>query len=210
MKESWDSLCDDVQNLKEQLEELLEMVPQSAKFHQKTNAINKVWKRLQKGVNDVDQFITPVKSIKVVSPLLEDGDFKQAWQLWKDYLNEQWGIVMRSRAELMGLKRMADIAEEKPALAIKYLEFAMSRMDRNFYKVNETEMPKDSEKTNGKTVIKLPANYVRTPAGVPSGGGATVNQEKPVMKVKQKTIEEEIEEFKASKAKSRKAGISRR
>lgn len=196
MKEQWDILLNETQNLKEQLEEMLEMVPLSAKFHKKTSEITKVWKRLQRAVNDVDQFITPVKSIKVVSPLLEDGDFKQAWQLWKDYLNEQWGIVMRSRAELMGLKRMADIAEEKPALAIKYLEFAMSRMDRNFYKVNETEMP---EKTNGKTVIKLPANYLRTPAGVPSGGGAPGNEEKPVMKVKQKTIEEEINEFKAMK-----------
>ena len=200
MKESWDTLCDDVQNLKEQLEELLEMVPQSAKFHQKTNAINKVWKRLQKGVNDVDQFISPVKSVKVSCPLLEDAEFKKTWQFWKEYLNEQHGIVMRSRAELMSLKRMMDISEGKPEVAIKTLEFVMSRStDKNFYKVKETELaPEPADKTNGKTVIKLPANYLRTPTAAPSGG-------EEAKKIKQKTIGEEIEEFRESKARGKKS-----
>lgn len=164
MREQWETLCAETQNLKEQLEELLEMLPLSAKFQQKTNAINKRWKRLQHAVNDVDQFITPVKSVKVVSPLLESEDFKKAWQFWKEYLNEQHGIVMRSRAELMGLKRMHDLTEGKPELAIKYLEFAMSRpTDKNFYKVNEAELvpAAQEEKPAGKTVIKLPPNYLK-------------------------------------------------
>jgi len=165
MRQSWDTLLNETQSLKEQLESLLEMVPQSAKFHKKTQEINKVWKRLQRAVNDVDQFITPVKSVKITSPLLEDAEFKATWQLWKEYLNEQHGIVMRSRAELMGLKRLAEISESKPDVAVKYLEFAISRpTDKNFYKVNELETKTETaEKPTGKTIIKLPPGYQKAP-----------------------------------------------
>lgn len=164
MKEEWENLLTEMSNLKDELETLLEMVPLSAKFHQKTSSINKIWKRLQRAVNQVDQYITPVKSIKVTSPLLSDPDFKSAWQMWKDYLNEQHGIVMRSRAELMGLKRIAEISEDKPELAIKYLEFAISRpTDKNFYKVNDTEIAQENkEEENPKKIIKLPKQYIST------------------------------------------------
>lgn len=162
MKEEWENLLAEMDNLKEELESLLEMVPLSAKFHKKTSSLKRIWKRLQRSVNQVDQFITPVKSVKVASPLLCDPDFKASWQMWKDYLNEQHGIVIRSRSELMGLKRLAEISDGKPELAIKYLEFAISRpTDKNFYKVNEVEMPVDNkEEAAAKKVIRLPAQYI--------------------------------------------------
>ena len=162
MKEEWENLLTEMSNLKDDLESLLEMVPLSAKFHQKTNSINKIWKRLQRAVNQVDQYITPVKSVKVTSPLLSDADFKTAWKMWKDYLNEQHGIVMRSRAELMGLKRLAEISEGNPGKAIKYLEFAISRpTDKNFYKVNDIDAnPDNDDREPPKKVIKLPSQYL--------------------------------------------------
>lgn len=146
MKEHWENLLTEIENLREELETLLEMVPQSPKFYKKASGINKIWKRLQKGVNQVDQFISSVKSVKVNSVLLNDSGFKETWQLWKDYLNEQHGIVMRSRSELMGLKRLGEISGDNPRLAIRYLEYAISRpTDKNFYKVNDIDSGEENQ-----------------------------------------------------------------
>jgi hypothetical protein len=160
MKDHWEKLEIEVLAFKEHLTEMLEMLPQSAKFHTKTGAINKAWTKLYKALNEMDQFITPVKSIEVNCPLLNDPAFRERWNFWKDYLNEQHGIFMRSRAELMALKRLADISCGNAATAIYYLEYAMSKINPNFYKVNEAEEPKTTGPAAQKQfVLKLPDKY---------------------------------------------------
>ena len=165
MKDHWEKLGTDTQAFKEKLQELLEMMPQSAKFYTAQNAINKAWKNLEKSHNAMDEFIAPVKSVEVKCQMLTDPTFSATWAMWKDYLNEQHGIVMRSRAELAALKRMVEISENNPAAAASYLEYAMSRVDKYFYKVNKVELPASVAAagggTNGKTIIKLPAKYTQ-------------------------------------------------
>lgn len=163
MKQSWDILQNDLLNLKTQIEELLEILPKSTVFYKKTMVLNKSWKNVLKSVHDVDAFITPVKSIKVHSPLLDNDEFKATWIFWKEYLSEQHGIVMRSRAEFMSLKRLMDISGNDPKSAIHTLEFVMSRpTDKNFYKIKSPEFPDSSGIPGRKTVFKLPVNYSKT------------------------------------------------
>jgi hypothetical protein len=170
MKQIWDTTEKHILEFKEELEKLIENLPKSAKFHQQTATINKLWKKVQTSLNEMDQYITPVKSIEVKCKLLEDTSFTQSWNFWKDYLNEQHGIFMRSRAELMSLKRMMELSDNNAQNAIRYLEFAMGRMDKNFYKVNETEEPKKPDTANAKTfVLKLPEKY-NTPKADPLEG----------------------------------------
>lgn len=210
MKQEWENIGTEIHNVKQELENLLEMLPQSAKIHKQVNALNKVWKRLQKSIGDFDAFVMPVKSVKVSSPLLEDPDFRKAWQNWKEYLSEQHGIVMRSRAELEALKRMGLYTDDKPEPAIKYLSFAISRMDKNFYVVKNDPlfMGEPEEKETKKTGISLPPQYSnsvhRSNSSPPAGGevpSAKRDGEVKGGEVKQKTLQEEINEFKQSKRK---------
>lgn len=162
MKDHWETLGNDLRNFQGQLEELLEMLPQSAKIHARQNALIKLWNKVKRAVDEMDPFISPVKSVAVNSPMLVNADFTATWQFWKDYLNEQHGIIMRSRTELMALKRLMDIATEKPELAVKYLEIAMAGGYKNFFEVKETEMKNEKTKspaTGGKMVINLAGRY---------------------------------------------------
>lgn len=164
MKQTWEAAENNLMDFKIQLEELLDMLPQSVKFNQKNAKLIKAWKKVQSSLNEMDKFITPVKSIDVKSPLLADAGFRAGWNMWKEYLNEQHGIFMRSRAEMMSLKRLMDISENNVANANHYLEFAMSRLEKNFYKVNDAPEPKKSDNaTTGKFVIKLPEKYRNKP-----------------------------------------------
>lgn len=161
MKDHWETLGNELHNFKGQLEELIEMLPQSNKFYQKITVLNKGWKKIQRACDDMDPFISPVKSVLVNSPLLVNADFKATWQFWKDYLNEQHGIVMRSRTELMALKRLMEISTEKPELAVKYLERAMAGGYKNFFEVKEVEEPAKpgAQQATGKLVVNVPVQY---------------------------------------------------
>jgi len=160
MKEIWEKAEQGISEFKQELEELYEMLPKSAKIHKKLATLNKAWKKVQLSLNEMDKFVTPVKSVEVKCTLLNDEKFRETWVLWKDYLNEQHGIFMRSRAELMALKRLMDISGNNPQKAISYLEHPISRLEKNFYKVIEQEETKHTEKNTSKPiVIKLPPKY---------------------------------------------------
>jgi len=160
MKQTWEAAEISIMNFKQELEELHELLPKSVKIHQKVASLNKAWKKVQTSLNEMDKFITPVKSVEVKSALLNDPAFRESWGLWKEYLNEQHGIFMRSRAELIGLKRMMDISGDDPKIAISFLEYSMSRLEKAFYKVVEKEDKKPKNKVPGTpTIIKLGAKY---------------------------------------------------
>jgi hypothetical protein len=160
MKQTWEAAETSIMIFKQELEELHELLPKSVKIHQKVAILNKAWKKVQVSLNEMDKFITPVKSVEIKSALLDDPVFRESWNLWKEYLNEQHGIFMRSRAELVGLKRMMDISGNNPQIAISFLEYSMSRLEKAFYKVVEKEDKKPKNKSpNTPTVYKLPAKY---------------------------------------------------
>ena len=160
MKQTWEKAEQSIMQFKQELEELHELLPKSVKIHQKTASLNKAWKKVQLSLNEMDKFITPVKSVDVKSKLLNDEKFRESWVFWKEYLNEQHGIFMRSRAELLGLKRLMDISGDNTEKAIYYLEYAISRLEKNFYQVNDDEKTKHPDKNKSKPlVIRLPSKY---------------------------------------------------
>lgn len=163
MNQTWERLGTDVHTLKDELEQLMEMLPLSNKFHQQAQSINKAWKRLQSTVTAMNLFITPVKSIEIQSPFLTNAEFSATWKFWKDYLIEQHGIHLRSRAEQMSLKHMFLLADKKPELAVSYLEYAMYRGTKSFFKVIEKELPStlvDNNKKEQKPMtVTLPARF---------------------------------------------------
>lgn len=160
MKRTWETAETSIVAFQQELEELYTMLPKSAKIHQQLSKLNKSWKKVKFSLNEMDKFITPVKSVEVKSKMLDNEAFREAWVLWKEYLNEQHGIFMRSRAELMGLKRLMDISGDNPEKAIFFLEYSMSRIEKAFYKVNEAKEPKLIKKDSNKPfVFKLPAAF---------------------------------------------------
>jgi hypothetical protein len=160
MKQTWEAAEASIMIFKQELEELHELLPKSVKIHQKVALLNKAWKKVQTSLNEMDKFITPIKSVEVKSALLNDHAFRECWILWKEYLNEQHGLVMRSRAELTALKRMMDISGDDPKIAITFLEYPMSRLEKAFYKVVEKEDKKSKIKVPGTpTIIKIGAKY---------------------------------------------------
>jgi len=160
MKQTWETAEQSLLSFKQELEELHELLPKSVKIYQRVATLNKAWQKVRTSLSEMDKFITPVKSVEVKCNLLKDSSFIDSWTLWKEYLLEQHGIFMRSRAELIGLKRLLDISGDDPKTAISFLEYSMSRCEKVFYKVVEKEDKKSKkDSSSSPTIVKLGLKY---------------------------------------------------
>ncbi|MBK6285843.1 MAG: hypothetical protein IPF54_27015 [Draconibacterium sp.] len=70
MKQTWEKAEQSIMEFKQELEELHELLPKSVKIYQKITTLNKAWKKVQIALNEMDKFITPVKSVEVKSNML--------------------------------------------------------------------------------------------------------------------------------------------
>jgi hypothetical protein len=159
MQEEWDQMGTDVRNLQEAMEELLVMLPQSVSFFKAENKMKKSWDKFKKSWNNFDGFISPMKAVEVKEPW-NDPEFLSTWKFWKEYLQEQHGQWIKSRSEVMALKRLKEITDNNPKTAVKYLEYAMYKRNPNFYVVKEEELITNNLLNNGPeekkpTVFKL-------------------------------------------------------
>lgn len=147
MKALWDNLWESLSEFKEELEEYISILPQSATLKKKQNKVMARWKDSLKLIREFDNFVSPIKSIEILFPSKEEK-LINTWNFWKEYLNEQHGIIMRSRFEKKSLERLWEISEQDSVKAVEYLNYAMSLGYRNFFIVEKNQnhkKPKDEE-----------------------------------------------------------------
>ncbi len=136
MRDKWNIIYTDLGDIQEVLEELLGELPQSPHFQKRATRIKRLWSKMQYSIREFDNMVTPIPSLPVKMPFTDER-VRDAWSFWKDYLSEQHGITMRSRAEIQSLKRLVDLSESDSLKAIRILEFAASCGYKNFFAVPE-------------------------------------------------------------------------
>lgn len=142
MRNEWDKLYEALAEFQIEMEELLPELPQSKNFNIKATAIKRKWALAQKLANDLHEMITPAQPVPVNSPF-DHAEFLTAWQMWKEYLAEQHNIQMRSRMEVCGLKRLAELSATDHKKAIRILELAMATGYKNFFRIDDKQAESD-------------------------------------------------------------------
>ena len=142
----WNEICNQIDASEETLAKFIEESGLSVSQMRNLNKFVCEWNKVKKLAESFDQFISPVDPIRVESPF-DQEDFRYIWKTWKDYLLEQHGQLVRSRAEQMALDHLADISESNPDTAIFFLRFAMANRYKNFFKVDIKDVNKPT-KTN--------------------------------------------------------------
>lgn len=140
----WNEICAQIDSAEGKIQEFMESAGLSAPQLKKLQKYICEWNKIKKMAEAFDKFITPVDPIKVESPFDQD-DFRYMWKMWKEYLQEQHGILMRSRMEKASLEFLSNITENNPDKAIDTIRFAMKSNWKSLYKVEE------KDKTTPKT-----------------------------------------------------------
>jgi hypothetical protein len=133
---NWNTICTQIECSEAKLQEFIEKSGLSLLQLKKLQKFTKEWNSLKKQAETFDQYINPVDPIKVKSQFNQD-DFRYIWKTWKEYMQEQHGVMMRTRREQMSLDLLAELSENNVDKAIGYLRFAMAHGYRKFFIVDE-------------------------------------------------------------------------
>lgn len=136
MLNHWNTLCERLATTDNNLNNFIETAGLSALQIKKMQKFIKEWNGVKNLAEDFDRFVNPIDPIKVESPFDQD-DFRYIWRTWKEYLQEEHGITMRSRREQMALDLLSELSENNPDKAIYFLRFAMGNGYRKFFIVDD-------------------------------------------------------------------------
>lgn len=149
MLKHWNKFCEQITAAEAKLQEFLTNGGLSALQLKKLQKFIKDWNDLKAKADDFDRFVNPIDPIKVESPFDQD-DFRYFWKYWKEYLQEEHGVSMRSRREQMTLDYLAEISNNNPDTAIYILRFAMKSGAKNFFVVTEQAQRTPEPQKNSK------------------------------------------------------------
>lgn len=145
MQQHWNELCEQVENTDKELESFLENGGLTNSVMKKIGGFIKAWNILKKRMQDFDQFVTPVEPILNILPW-ETTVFAETWKFWREYLQEQHGQVLRSRAEKASLAYLESLAGSSEEEAIKIINFTCYLRAKSF--VLPPQKKEDNNKIN--------------------------------------------------------------
>jgi len=124
MKQTWDKLWTELTKFHEKIDDLFAVIPQSNELYKKKLACKRSWDKVKQYINEVDSYITPIESITVVIPDAFNNDkFIEKWQFFKDYLEEQHQIKLKSRREIVMLKQLIKDSDKDVEKAIELIDY---------------------------------------------------------------------------------------
>lgn len=132
MIDHWNDIWNQIETSEGKLQDFLQTSGLSAIQLKKLQKFIREWNKVKKMAEVFDQFITPVNPIEVESPFDQD-DFRYMWKMWKEYLQEQHGLLIRSRMEQASLEYLSDISGNDVDKAINIIRFCMKSGWRGIY-----------------------------------------------------------------------------
>ena len=144
----WTDHCTALEKARRQIEQLSEQVPATGPGKRGRDAVLKAWREVTATSDAIDDVVTESVQPLPVSFPWRDREFTQHWQLYKDYLQEQHGIVMRSRMEQARLKAILKYSGENRETFVRTIDFYMAFGTSGIFQVNFESTLKTDE--NGK------------------------------------------------------------
>ena len=138
MQKKWNDYWKQMATTDDELDALLESGALSTVTISKARKFISAWNKLKKQADELDQFITPVEPIQVTIPF-HSPEFAELWKRWKEYLQEQHGEGVRSRAELSALEHLEKLSKNDENKASAILRYAMANRYRNFFAIDEKD-----------------------------------------------------------------------
>jgi len=140
------------------IEDLLNVLPDTAKNYKLKKKVEAAYKSLKRAMEMHESLITDVVPKLKVKTDSYPADFVDTWNMYKDYLVEQFGIRMGSRMQKFRLQLLFDYTNNDFKQATRWLQFYMAAGSASIYPVNEQKLEEKNDQQKGQnTGFVLPA-----------------------------------------------------
>jgi len=146
MKQTFEKVIQKTNEFNVVIEDVLNLLrdtPKNFKLKKKVEAAYRSLKRsmeMHEGL--ITDVVPPINHKKTDYP----ADFIDTWNIYKDYLTEQFGIRMGSRMQLYRLKLLFEHTNKDFSIARRWLEFYMASGSANIFPVNEQKLEEINER----------------------------------------------------------------
>lgn len=148
LKKEWDAHIKALEDARQRLEETLTLVPDAGTGKKCRQAVERAWQKVIDTSDKIEELLSSSLQPLPIKFPWQDAEFRQTWQMYKDYLQEQHHVVMESRMEAMRLKLLLKFTGDNRENAIAAIEFYMSCGTSNIFAVN-FKNEKQDEKQDG-------------------------------------------------------------
>ena len=151
-----------LEKLGKNIETMAANLPAGSGGERHRKAVEKSWAEVTETANELDGRITEaVQPLPVKFPW-QDKEFTAHWALYKDYLAEQHGILMKSRMEQARHNTIREFSGNDREVFRKTIDFYMALGTSSLFQVNfETSNANNTPTDNGqrqKITIAVPKN----------------------------------------------------
>lgn len=157
----WDHHCRALEKLRKEIEGMAERLPAGSAGKRAREAVNRAWSEVSASADELDALVTEsVQPLPVKFPW-QDKEFVSHWSLYKDYLAEQHGILMKSRMEQARLNTIREYSGNDREVFRKTIDFYMALGTTSLFPVNfETNHASTNQTANDgqrpKITIAIP------------------------------------------------------
>lgn len=146
MKEQWDKYVDQLSVFGDDITELLNALKPGPKTDKIIRSVNSRWEKLRKQTELFGQNISPIDPEEITLPY-QSSQFENYWKKYKDFLQEEHHIFMKSRRENEMLKVLRGWAGDSDKKALEILSFLIRSGYRGFFRPTDKQMSGDEPAT---------------------------------------------------------------
>ncbi len=163
MRKSFNNIISKLSEFSLLLEDALANLPNSAKNYKIKTKVDSAYKSLNRTIEIHESLITDVVPKLKVKTDGYTNEFIDIWNIYKDFMLEQFGIRMGSRMQIFRLQLLFDYSNNDFKLAASWLKYYMANGSSNIYPVNELKLKEEDGKstTNKKAGFTLPTNITK-------------------------------------------------
>ncbi len=123
MKSEWNKLCESLANYGDLIKKTFDIFPPTKQAAKVKKMLAKEWDVIIKTVDHIDKMIDPVNPPEILLPFHSER-FKAMWLYYKDYLQNNHGMVLTAwneQSRLTMLKRFSRGDEERAMLILELM-----------------------------------------------------------------------------------------
>lgn len=149
MKDSFNNIVQKTNEFNILLEDVLNSIPDSAKNYKLKKKIEASYRMVKLALERHEDLITD--AVPKLKNKTDDypKEFIDTWNIYKDFLVEQFGIRIRSRMQMFRLKLLFELTDNDFNKATKWLQYYMAAGSASIYPVNEFDI-KENKKDEQK------------------------------------------------------------
>lgn len=139
MKPIWDNMSNTMVEYNALITELSGEQINDPRIKKAIKKLIDLWTKIINQRNELDKYMEPIPAIDIKLPFKSE-EFAEMWKTYKEYLQEDYGIVIGSRRESIMLNNIKKMSDNNEKRALDMLELFIANGYKSMFKPSDKQL----------------------------------------------------------------------